>query len=906
MFTSTTGADDLFYASKMKSMCQLENEVIRQSSAFERICFRNSRKRSCCRSWSLGNYVALLSNRSSCYDIDDANVQYVLKLVNNCRQHFREYWHIPQCWTMEKTANVKCGTIPKRCRRHSAIYSILLYLTDVNFVDENLSPRVSYAMTFLPIAAGIAAKDLYYELEGKELSDGVTSIVAVNFGIKQDVFDRYLVTDMVWFGIGLACVVVLMWLYTASFFIMIMTVVLIFLSLEISFFLYSLVFQVTFFPFMNLLIVIILIGIGVDDVFIYCRIWCLGKSQKNSMTLEKLVTTTLRHATLSMSVTSMTTAAALYSSYVSSVLVLRCFAIFAGTAVIVNFVLMIVWMPMVIIVQEKWWSSSCLYFTPDSCRTKPGFCCYVCNSVHKLFVSTVACFSRFFVSVLPCVIVKLRYLWLTVFGTLGVGGAVVVLVYPKLRLPTTNEFQLFAHDHMFEVYDLKIKDLFWFEKAKDNKTSTVPITVVWGVQASHLPNSLDPTDKGELVFNENFDVSTPEAQTFLLRFCRHLRGAKYCWGEQRMELTNCFMENFRKFMERDCHGINGTSFKPCCISSTFPFDKDVFNFCIKEYIPSLSQTVALLSVNPAQHMVNPYAGLRFARGHDRPVALVVEFDSIQQFSLNYSQMQEFFTYMNDHVTSELKRAPNEMKDGWFVSNLLFYDLQQSIAQGTPVAIGLSISIAFIVAFLTTLNVLITIYSMLTIAAAIFVTVAILVLIGWELNVLESVTISVAVGLSIDYSLHYGMAYRLSPDLDRRVRVVDAIKNISSPVAMAAATTFLVGACLMPSTVLAYRQLGIFLMIVISVSWTYATFFFQSLLLIIGPKGSFGQLHWPSLYCARSSYEQKHIDKTVYAMSDSTLSSSSTTNHANSSETQELEQLTERLPLPRYLQTELEL
>ena len=128
-----------------------------------------------------------------------------------------------------------------------------------------------------------------------------------------------------------------------------------------------------------------------------------------------------------------------------------------------------------------------------------------------------------------------------------------------------------------------------------------------------------------------------------------------------------------------------------------------------------------------------------------------------------------------------------------------------------------------------LNVLITVYSMLTIAAAIFVTVAILVLIGWELNVLESVTISVAVGLSIDYSLHYGMAYRLSPDLDRHARVVDAIKNISSPVAMAAATTFLVGACLMPSTVLAYRQLGIFLMIVISVSWTYATFFFQSLL-----------------------------------------------------------------------------
>lgn len=898
MFTSSTGADDLFYASKLKSMCQLEDEVIRQSSTFERICIRNSKKRGCCRSWSLGNYVALLSNRSSCYDIDDASVQRVLELVHYCRSSFQTHSHIPQCWTSENMVDIRCGKIPKRCRKHGAIYSILLYLTDIDFVDEGLSPRVSYAMAFLPIAAGIGTRDLFYELQGKELSDGITSIVAINFGIKQDVFDRYLVTDMVWFGMGLACVIVLMWLYTASFFIMITTVVLIFLSLEISFFLYSIVFQVSFFPFMNLLIVIILIGVGVDDVFIYCRIWCLGKSQKNSMTLERLVTTTLRHATLSMSVTSLTTAAALYSSYVSSVLVLRCFAIFAGTAVVVNFVLMVIWMPTVIIVQEKWWSSSCLYFTSDSCRMKPGFCCYVCNSVHKLFAATVACFSHFFISVLPCVVVKLRYLWLTLFGTLGVGGVVVVLICPKLRLPSTNEFQLFAHDHLFEVYDLKIKDLFWFEKAaKDNKTSTMPITVVWGVQASHSTNRLDPTDKGELVFDENFNVSTPEAQKFLFRFCRSLRAAKYYRNEAgTLLLTNCFMENFRVFMRRPCLGLNGTSFKPCCGLSEFPFDKDIFNLCIKEYIPWLSKPVLVWSPNPN-------AGLRFAPGHDRPVAIVVEFDSIQPFSLNYSQMREFYTYMNDLVTRELERAPGEMKNGWFVSNFMFYDLQQSIAQSTPIAIGLSISIAFIVAFLTTLNVLITIYSMLTIAAAIFVTVAILVLIGWELNVLESVTISVAVGLSIDYSLHYGMAYRLSPDLDRHTRVVDAIKNISSPVSMAAATTFLVGACLMPSTVLAYRQLGIFLMIVISVSWTYATFFFQSLLLIVGPKGSFGQLRWPSLYCARSSYEQKHIDKTVYAMSDSTLSSSSTTNHINSSETQELEQLTERLPLPRYLCTQ---
>lgn len=65
--------------------------------------------------------------------------------------------------------------------------------------------------------------------------------------------------------------------------------------------------------------------------------------------------------------------------------------------------------------------------------------------------------------------------------------------------------------------------------------------------------------------------------------------------------------------------------------------------------------------------------------------------------------------------------------------------------------------------------------------------------------------------------------------------------MSGPVAMAAVTTGTAGAVMMPSLVLAYIQIGIFLVTVMAVSWFYATFHLGALLAVAGPQNGFGQL-----------------------------------------------------------------
>lgn len=132
---------------------------------------------------------------------------------------------------------------------------------------------------------------------------------------------------------------VCMCLYTKSLLLTIMTFIAIGFSLGIAYFVYSLVFELPFFPFMNLLAVIVIVGIGADDAFIYVKVWnCAiaerelakdsasgGSKSATRDTLAGLVAVTMTHAAISMMVTSLTTAVAFYSSFLNSITAVKCF-----------------------------------------------------------------------------------------------------------------------------------------------------------------------------------------------------------------------------------------------------------------------------------------------------------------------------------------------------------------------------------------------------------------------------------------------------------------------------------------------------------------------------------------------------------------------------------------------------
>ncbi|XP_039561754.1 protein dispatched homolog 1 isoform X3 [Passer montanus] len=765
VFASTEG-ESLWNLNAIKSMCNVDNLRIRSHSQFGDLCQRATAA-SCCPSWTLGNYIAILNNRSSCQKIVERDVSHTLKLLRTCAKYYYNGTLGPDCWDMnaKRKDQLKCTNVPRKCTKYNAVYQILHYLVDKDFLSPKTAdyvlPALKYSMLFSPTEKGESMMNIYLDnFENWNASDGVTTVMGIEFGIKHRLFQDYLLMDTVYPAIAIVIVLLVMCVYTKSMFITLMTMFAIISSLIISYFLYRVVFNFEFFPFMNLTALIILVGIGADDAFVLCDVWNYTKFDKPHAGTSETVSITLQHAALSMFVTSFTTAAAFYANYVSNITAIRCFGVYAGTAILVNYVLMVTWLPAVVVLHERYLLNIFSCFKKPQQRVYNNKNCWtaLCQMFHKTIFAVSEASRIFFEKVLPCIVIKFRYIWLFWFLALTIGGAYIVCVNPKMKLPSLelSEFQVFRSSHPFERYDAEYKKLFMFERVHHGEELHMPITVIWGVTPEDNGDPLNPKSKGELQLDTSFNIASPASQVWILHFCQKLRNQTFFYQAEEQDFTSCFIETFKQWMEnQDC---DEPSLYPCCSHWSFPYKQEVFELCIKRAIMELERSTGY-------HLDSKTPGPRFDL-NDTIRAVVLEFQSTYLFTLAYEKMHQFYKEVDSWISSELSSAPEGLSNGWFVSNLEFYDLQDSLSDGTLIAMGLSVAVAFSVMLLTTWNIIISLYAIVSIAGTIFVTVGSLVLLGWELNVLESVTISVAVGLSVDFAVHYGVAYRLAPDPDR--------------------------------------------------------------------------------------------------------------------------------------------
>lgn len=90
-------------------------------------------------------------------------------------------------------------------------------------------------------------------------------------GLKDALFNSYLLEDASYLLFSLVLITLLVWAYTASLTITIASLSSIAASLGLAFFTYTFILRLTFFPFMNVLAAVIALGVGADDTFILSR-----------------------------------------------------------------------------------------------------------------------------------------------------------------------------------------------------------------------------------------------------------------------------------------------------------------------------------------------------------------------------------------------------------------------------------------------------------------------------------------------------------------------------------------------------------------------------------------------------------------------------------------------------------
>ena len=724
--------DDLLKLSNLLAICELD-ESLRltrvDDGLLDEVCETGSGEL-CCYSWSLPNLIALNANKTNCRSITESDVVEFKTLLDVCASVYHQKLLHSDC------ISELCPKAAAKCyEKGNIVYNVMQYLVQRNFMVNPKSPSiVTHSNIFLPIARSASNIDYYSKLiDSNALDNSFISVEAAELGMKQALFEHLLLQDSWLVAIAFLIVLSIIYLFTKSILVLLTSCFSIAIALGLSFTMYTYFYDIRYFPFMNMMTFIILIGVGVDNIFVCCKSWQVVQSKLENESTNVLVRDTFKHSFMSMFATSVTTAVALLSNYSSNISATRCFSLFASTAVMLNFAIESLLLPCALVLDHKLFSKPRNYSANSSKSSK---------SSKKLlrFVFRSIMFLRHFILLLVIL--------LTLVSTYTV-------IY-KIKLPESQQLKTFKAEHLFEKYDSTFKNMFAFgNRYSDSDAETFPFSVIFGVIPADSGSYTNPFDRGTLLFDPKFDIASQESQRWLLGFCQKVRNSSFYKPVSGPLLGNCFIDTLKGWIEdRACDdNITMISNEPCCKNEEFPFKKATFNKCLRDAVELLHRTPT--------YVVSQYSpGPRFNKLNSKVLVAVIEYHTNFKLSSTYEGMSSVVGQIDIWLKDALSTAPEGLKSGFFVNDYLdLYALQEALFQGTQLSIPFALLWASIALVLVTRNLFLSVIALMTVMIIMVATIATLIQTGWELNIVESVVLSSAVGMAIDFPLHFVIAYQ---------------------------------------------------------------------------------------------------------------------------------------------------
>lgn len=878
-----------------QGLCALEEAFWRLESPlrlidYNQACLRHHQKKICCQPWHLGSVAASMFHLQHCSDINSTVFQRIKEHILFCfgyRQLIKECW---SRWSEKSDPQTSffgsCNaSLPINCTSfHHVTFFETLLAKDVEepsiFGDSMFENQIS-TLIILPIHKDDVSHTKFMSTSLKRIAFFDTllkietlKLTSAELGLKNELFLDFLIDDTRFGVLAFLLVLLCVYLYTGALLFTLVTLLSVFMSLGVAYFFYTVLFR-QFFPFANLLTMVLMIGLGADDAFIYRTAWKRAKHAKNTVAIERIVSDSLSHAWNVMLITSLTTACAFFTNLMSKILVLKCFGLFAGLAVTVNFLLSVTFLPACVVVLDwncDWWwqkiqeSSSTIKSRMDLFGGYVSFGQFRQRLVDHC-KEILECF-------IPFLVIRLRFLWLSLFMSIFLGSLFIVLYYPGVKLPnetdsdaslsssSINYFQYFHDDHIFEQWDRTQKKRFpAFNPLAEIRGIPMSIRIVWGLK----PGQSDPvaTQESNVLLRENmtFDLYSRKTLDFLNLFCNDLMANRSIFSMDRninfsptpmITLPFCFATDFLKWMESECDSLPGETRYPCCKSSSLSYKSDLIEKCLKKLLNGFPHDWKMKS---EYTFGNIRDGPFFDRNGTLKI-LSVSFPSKFNFTTNFRKMNVFYESTDKWVKDKLSTGPKDVQQGWFISDHLeIYDLQKALIDGTRISILISVFVALACLFIATGDPLISFLCAINIAAVIFDTLALMILMDWQLNVLESTVVILTVGLSFDFTSHLGAAYlnqasqmaanvvRRPPSvarhrssfvatLDPTTLVIMTLETAGGPILAAALTTALAGAAVLPARTIAFRRVGTFMIIITCVSWLRVNLWLGSALTLV--------------------------------------------------------------------------
>ena len=355
------------------------------------------------------------------------------------------------------------------------------------------------------------------------------------------------------------------------------------------------------------------LAVAADDVFIFYDIWKMFKADytrndtwrgdvmredtipqtpisarliqnQNKDTMVKIMTQTFKHATASILVTSLTTAAALLSNCISDITSLKCFGIFCGTVILANFLLMVIWTPVVVISIEELWQSSAY---KKICACIPASSGSYLGKLFMLIDVSCKRLEQIIFSKLVPYLVH-RFWPVIVIGVIGcgIGSGFIIFYWPQLKLPTTSYIRLFSKGKgmLLENYETKYKQHFPFQiEAGEIDNYKMRIHYVWGVLPKDNGGIFDAnaTVKAHLIPDHSFNMTSIDSQNYIINFCDAV--LKQPFVDSTIDVR-CMFDYYMEVLKLECNSGNNLSYraviKPCCKITSFPTEPWRLEMCL--------------------------------------------------------------------------------------------------------------------------------------------------------------------------------------------------------------------------------------------------------------------------------------------------------------------------------------
>jgi hypothetical protein len=198
----------------------------------------------------------------------------------------------------------------------------------------------------------------------------------------------------------------------------------------------------------------------------------------------------------------------------------------------------------------------------------------------------------------------------------------------------------------------------------------------------------------------------------------------------------------------------------------------------------------------------------------------------------------------------LKKFFTKGKEDSQNSAWIFLKTQNKLVSGALYGIFMSMLFAFIILTLSNGNPIISGFAILNLSGIICCILGLIAGMGWELGMIESISLTILVGLSVDYVVHLANAYIESGiHFDtRQERVREGVTEMGVTVLGGAITSIGASLQLFFCYFIFFFKFGVFFNVTILFSFTWAFLFFLPLLALVGPEGDFGDVR--QMYLAK--------------------------------------------------------